>query len=143
MTSSKAMPLNDVRSIGCNNFSTFINRIEFMNPFLPASWQIKNGTDDRMEKYAESWRKKKEILQDTTGMPFPVVGELIPTRSYPFLAKTLENEKKAFALLDTLKGYLHDPFPGSRSRTYVPSGLSRTGEQATRTSGRKRYGHYP
>lgn len=106
----KAMPLNDVRSIGCNNFSTFINRIEFMNPFLPASWQIKNGTDDRMEKYAESWRKKKEILQDTTGMPFPVVGELILTRSYPFLAKTLENEKKAFALLDTLKGYLHDPF---------------------------------
>lgn len=106
----KAMPLNDVRSIGCNNFSTFINRIEFMNPFLPASWQIKNGTDDRMEKYAESWRKKKEILQDTTGMSFPVVGELILTRSYPFLAKTLENEKKAFALLDTLKGYLHDPF---------------------------------
>lgn len=43
-------------------------------------------------------------------MPFPVVGELILTRSYPFLAKTLENEKKAFALLDTLKGYLHDPF---------------------------------
>lgn len=34
----KVMLLNDVCSIGCNNFFIFINCIEFMNFFFLVSW---------------------------------------------------------------------------------------------------------
>ena len=121
------MPLDDVRAIGCSSFSTFINRLEYMNPLNRASWQIKIGTDDQVKKYAESWQKKKEILEDTTGIPFPMAGELILTRSYPFLAGTLKDGKKAFTLLNILKSYLHEPFLVAESermyrQIYPPQG---------------------
>lgn len=123
----KEMPLDDVRAIGCSSFSTFINRLEYMNPLNRASWQIKIGTDDHVKKYAESWQKKKEILEDTTGIPFPMAGELILTRSYPFLAGTLKDGKKAFTLLNILKSYLHEPFLMAESermyrQIYPPQG---------------------
>lgn len=55
----KEMPLDDVRAIGCSSFSTFINRLEYMNPLNRASWQIKIGTDDHVKNMRKAGKRKR------------------------------------------------------------------------------------
>lgn len=111
----KETPLDGVRAIGCSSFPTFISRLECVSPLNWANWRVKVGTDNHVKKYAESWQKKKEILEGATGIPFPMAVGLILTCFYPFLTGTFKDGKKAFTLSSILKSYLHELLPMAES----------------------------
>lgn len=98
---------NDKSLISSNMFSSFINRYEFMEPFINKI--VSFNPDERLEIYCKEWLNKDSILRNDLQVTPGLLFDIAKIRSLKFSLRSL-TPKEGLFLVEQINNSITEPF---------------------------------